>query len=83
MIYYRKRVISKLFYVTLFLYISICFLHVNRNEVNNAIDTHHVMTETILQFNLWCNVTVLPRQVLAQVQTHQDAKRRTESFIPL
>lgn len=49
----QKRVISKLVYVTLFLYISICFfffLHVNRNKVNNVIDTLHVTTAIVLLY---------------------------------
>lgn len=41
----QKRVISKLVYVTLFL-----FLHVNRNKVNNVIDTLHVTTAIVLLY---------------------------------
>lgn len=41
----QKRVISKLFYI-IFIHFNM-FLHVNRNKVNNIIDTRHVTTDTI------------------------------------
>lgn len=49
----QKRVISKLSYVTLFFFIHFnMFLHVNRNEVNNVIDTLHVTTDTSLLYRI-------------------------------
>lgn len=46
----QKRVISKLFYVTLFFIHFSMFLHVNKNEVNNVIDTLHVTYDTTLLY---------------------------------
>lgn len=46
----KKSDIQIIFYVTLFLYISM-FLHVNRNEVNNVIDTLHVTTDATLLYS--------------------------------